>query len=115
MLGVALGVVGVEARDLEATGLDDRGHVAVEVAATRQTLLQTVHPVLPSPHLRIWRRTMLDEMECASRSQDASELLYGEHRVRDAAQRPGAQRGVSARVLERDPLPVEANELDRHR
>src|SRR5947207_15124161 len=98
MLGVALGVVGVETGDLEATGLDDRGHVAVEIAATRKTLLQPVHPVLPSPHLRIWRRSMLDEMECASRSQDASELLHREHRVRDAAQRPGAQRGVHGLV-----------------
>src|SRR3954454_12951253 len=67
-------VEGLQLADREATRFDDRRDVAVEVAAAGELLLDAVEAVLPCPHPNVRRTTVLDEVQHASRLENAAHL-----------------------------------------
>ena len=54
---------------------------------------------------------MLDELQHSSLAQNATDLAHRSHRVRDAAKRPRRQRRIDRRVVQRNALAINPDEL----
>jgi len=87
---------------------------AVEVTAAERAALQRGEPLLTAGHPGIGSQAMLHEAERAAGPQHPADLGQGPHRVRDRAQRPGAQHIIDAGVADRQRLGVGTDVLDRY-
>jgi len=91
------------------------GDGPVEMAAADHPPVQRGEPALDPGDPRVGRAPVLHETQRATGPQHPVGLGQGPARVRDAAQRPGAEHEVGAAAGHRDRLGIGADELDRHR
>src|SRR5262249_52096942 len=72
------------------------------MTAATEPLPRGREPILPPPHTRLRRQAVFDKQQAAARFEDAAHLTQRARRVRNAAERPGRDHGIDARVIERD-------------
>jgi hypothetical protein len=86
-------------------GLDDESgvgqegrDVSGEVAAAEEWLGHRFETALTAGHLRVGGDAVLDEVESATRLDEAADLAEGGVDVGNGTQRPGGENGIGGRV-----------------
>ena len=98
----AICILGLQPESLQAGGLDQIVHLAVEMTATRNVPPERRQPLLPASDGRVRRQAMLDEPLGSAWLQHAAYLAQSGERVGTRAQRPGHHHDINGAILRRD-------------
>src|SRR5262245_36868380 len=94
-------VIVLDPLEAKTLRLNDRAHVAIEMASVAHHFLYRREAVLPPAHAFVICEAMLHEMQLTSRPQDPVQLAERLFDIGDAAQRPSADDTVKRLILAR--------------